>query len=162
MLAKDSSERLESATDVLSALDAIDLAGADVGAHGHAPLQGNESHALDRLAGGIFVGRHKEMGDLKAALEDALSGRGRLVTLVGEPGIGKSRTAQELASYAGLRGGQVLWGRSYEEQGMPPYWPWVQAIRYDSWPGRNPSLPRLISHSTIWTEYSEYCPGERY
>ena len=69
------------------------------------------------------------MGDLKAALEDALSGRGRLVTLVGEPGIGKTRTAVELATYAGLRGAQVLWGRCYEEQGVPPYWPWVQAIR---------------------------------
>ena len=69
------------------------------------------------------------MGELKACLEDALSGRGRLVTLVGEPGIGKTRTAQELCTYAGLRGAQVLWGRSYEEQGVPPYWPWVQAIR---------------------------------
>ena len=69
------------------------------------------------------------MGELKACLEAALSGQGRLVTLVGEPGIGKSRTAQELATYAGLRGAQVLWGSCYEEQGAPPYWPWVQAIR---------------------------------
>ena len=52
-----------------------------------------------------------------------------MLTLVGEPGIGKSRTAQKLATYAGLRHAQVLLGRSYEEQGVPPYWPWVQAIR---------------------------------
>ena len=77
----------------------------------------------------MFVGRQREMGELKACLEDALSGRGRLVTLVGEPGIGKTRTALELATYAGLRQAQVLWGRCYEEQGAPPYWPWVQAIR---------------------------------
>ena len=127
LLAKDPSERPESASDVLAALDAIDLA-ADVGAQGLAPLRGEE-HSLDSLAGGVFVGRQREMGDLKACLEDALSGRGRLVTLVGEPGIGKTRTAQELATYAGLRGAHVLWGRSYEEQGVPPYWPWVQAIR---------------------------------
>ncbi|MCI0824856.1 MAG: protein kinase, partial [Chloroflexi bacterium] len=125
LLAKDPSERPESATDVLSALDAIDLTNsveqpaADV----------EETHALDSLAGGVFVGRQREMGDLKAALEETLSGRGRLVMLVGEPGIGKTRTAQELTTYAGLRGAQVLWGRSYEEQGVPPYWPWVQAIR---------------------------------
>ena len=75
------------------------------------------------------MGRQREMGELKGCLEDALSGRGRLVTLVGEPGIGKTRTAQELTTYAGLRGAQVLWGRCYEEQGVPPYWPWVQAIR---------------------------------
>ena len=69
------------------------------------------------------------MGELKAALEDVLSGRGRLVTLVGEPGIGKTRTALELATYAGLRQAQVLWGRCYEGEGAPPYWPWVQVIR---------------------------------
>ena len=127
LLAKDPSERPESATDVLSALDAIDLTEAPALERGDGGI--SDSHALDSLAGGVFVGRQREMGDLKAALEDALSGRGHLVTLVGEPGIGKTRTAQELATYAGLRGGQVLWGRCYEEQGVPPYWPWVQAIR---------------------------------
>jgi tetratricopeptide (TPR) repeat protein len=130
LLAKDPSERPESATDVLAALEAIDLTVnvSSVRPDASGPLH-DEGSSLDSLAGGVFVGRQREMGDLKAALEDALSGRGRLVTLVGEPGIGKTRTAQELATYAGLRGAQVLWGRSYEEQGVPPYWPWVQAIR---------------------------------
>ena len=127
LLAKDPSERPESASDVLSALDAIDFSEGPPLERGDGGI--SDPHALDSLAGGVFVGRHREMGELKACLEDALSGRGRLVTLVGEPGIGKTRTAQELATYAGLRGAQVLWGRSYEEQGVPPYWPWVQAIR---------------------------------
>ncbi len=52
-----------------------------------------------------------------------------MVALVGEPGIGKTRTAQGLGTYASMRGGQVLWGRCYEGGGAPPYWPWVQAIR---------------------------------
>ena len=81
------------------------------------------------LASVSFVGRHQEMANLKATLEDALSGRGRLVMLVGSPGIGKTRTAQELAAEAENRGTQVLWGRCYEEEGAPPYWPWVQPIR---------------------------------
>ena len=123
LLAKDPSERPGSAADVLTALDGIDLT-AQV-----EQRPDEDTHSLDSLAGDVFVGRQGEMGELKAALEDALSGRGRLVTLVGEPGIGKTRTAVELATYAGLRGAQVLWGRSYEEQGVPPYWPWVQAIR---------------------------------
>ena len=55
-----------------------------------------------------FVGRQREMGLLTAALVDALSGQGRLVMLVGEPGIGKTRTAQELADYAQSQGAQVL------------------------------------------------------
>ncbi len=49
--------------------------------------------------------------------------------LVGEPGIGKTRTTQELASYAENRGAKVFWGRCYEEEGAPPYWPWVQTMR---------------------------------
>lgn len=123
LLAKNPLERPESALDVLTVLEAI-----DVSASIEAP-QEVATNVLDSLAGGVFVGRQKEMEELKAALEDALSGRGRMATLVGEPGIGKTRTAQELATYAGLRGCQVLWGRCYEEQGVPPYWPWVQAIR---------------------------------
>ena len=51
------------------------------------------------------------------------------MALVGEPGIGKTRTALELATYARLRGAWVLWGRCYESGGAPPFWPWVQAIR---------------------------------
>ena len=78
---------------------------------------------------GSFVGRQRELEELTAALDDALSGQGRLVMLAGEPGIGKTRTAQELASYAETLGGQVLWGRCYEREGAPPYWPWVQSIR---------------------------------
>jgi len=77
----------------------------------------------------MFVGRQREMGELKAALEDALSGQGRLVMLVGEPGIGKTRTAQELASHAQTIGAQVLWGWCYEAEGAPPFWPWVQPLR---------------------------------
>src|SRR5919106_800201 len=52
------------------------------------------------LTGRAFVGRQREMGKLKGALEDALSGQGQLLMLVGEPGIGKTRTAQELAAHA--------------------------------------------------------------
>ena len=77
---------------------------------------------------GNFVGRQQELAELKAALEDALSGHGRLVMLAGEPGIGKTRTAQELANHAQVRGARVLWGRCHEERGAPPYWPWLQAI----------------------------------
>ena len=79
--------------------------------------------------GRIFVGRQQEMAELRAVLEESIAGRGGLAMLVGEPGIGKTRTAQELASYAEGRGAQVFWGRCYEEEGAPPYWPWVQAVR---------------------------------
>ena len=76
-----------------------------------------------------FAGRQREMAELQAALEDAISGQGRLVMLAGEPGIGKTRTAQELASQAVALDAQVLWGWCYEEEGAPPYWPWIQPLR---------------------------------
>jgi DNA-binding SARP family transcriptional activator len=76
-----------------------------------------------------FVGRERELGALLAALDDALAGRGRLVLIGGEPGIGKSRLAEELATTAAGRGARVVWGRCWEGGGAPPYWPWAQAIR---------------------------------
>src|SRR6266545_6490621 len=85
--------------------------------------------ALDRLAGGIFVGRQQEMAALQVAVEAVLAGQGRIVLLAGEPGIGKTRLAQELASYAQQRGARVLEGHCYEGEGVPPFWPWVQLIR---------------------------------
>jgi DNA-binding SARP family transcriptional activator len=78
---------------------------------------------------GVFVGRERELAELLAGLEDALSGRGRLFLISGEPGIGKSRLADELANRAALRGAQLLFGRAWEAGGAPAFWPWVQALR---------------------------------
>jgi DNA-binding SARP family transcriptional activator len=74
-----------------------------------------------------FVGRERELAALLNALDDALSGRGRLFLIGGEPGIGKSRLAEELARRADRA--EVYWGRCWEVGGAPPYWPWVQAVR---------------------------------
>ena len=60
--------------------------------------------------GDVFVGRQTEMAELTATLDAALTGQGRIVMLAGEPGIGKTRTTQELAVLAEQRGAQVLWG----------------------------------------------------
>jgi predicted ATPase len=77
----------------------------------------------------VFVGRQRELRELRAALEHALGGHGRLVLLVGEPGIGKTRTAQELAAQARERHALVLSGQCYKGEGAPAFWPWVQMIR---------------------------------
>ena len=82
----------------------------------------------DRL-GDVFVGREAELGGLTAGLRDAIDGRGRLYLIEGEPGIGKSRLAGELAGRARARGLRVLWGGCWEAGGAPTYWPWVQALR---------------------------------
>ena len=50
--------------------------------------------------GQILIGRQREMETLTSAFDDALAARGQMVMLAGEPGIGKTRLAQELASHA--------------------------------------------------------------
>jgi eukaryotic-like serine/threonine-protein kinase len=76
-----------------------------------------------------FVGRVEELADLVSALEEAASGRGSLVLVTGEPGIGKTRLMSELAQVAAQRGVCVASGRCWEEGGAPPFWPWMQVIR---------------------------------
>ena len=78
---------------------------------------------------GAFVGRKRELAELIGGLEDAIAGSGRLFLLVGEPGIGKSRLADELSAHARTHGARVLVGRCWEAGGAPAYWPWTQALR---------------------------------
>lgn len=75
-----------------------------------------------------FVGRDQERAALLARL-DAIGSGGGVVLLLGEPGIGKTRTAEELGYRAVERGVRVLWGRCYEGEGAPPFWPWIQVVR---------------------------------
>jgi eukaryotic-like serine/threonine-protein kinase len=87
------------------------------------------ANPLESLAGGVFVGRERELDRMREAVDSALAGRGSLQLLVGEPGIGKTRAAEELATYARVSGARVYWGRCREDEGAPAYWPWVQAVR---------------------------------
>jgi DNA-binding SARP family transcriptional activator len=81
------------------------------------------------MGGGVFVGREAELEELRSGLEAAVAGRGGLVLLVGEPGIGKSRLADEVMRQGRALGALALVGRCWEAGGAPAYWPWVQALR---------------------------------
>ena len=63
-----------------------------------------------RAARGLsqFVGREAEQAILRQALDEAQAGHGRVVAIVGEPGLGKSRLAHEFASAAAAEGWMVL------------------------------------------------------
>jgi DNA-binding SARP family transcriptional activator len=78
---------------------------------------------------GVFVGREHELAEFVGALGDLEHGRGSLFLVSGEPGIGKSRLAEEAAALAAERGARVLSGRAWEFGGAPAYWPWVQCLR---------------------------------
>jgi DNA-binding winged helix-turn-helix (wHTH) protein len=76
-----------------------------------------------------FVDRESEMKQLRAALAAARAGERRIALVNGPPGIGKTRTASELALEAARTGFEVHVGRSHEGEGAPPFWPWIQILR---------------------------------
>ena len=78
---------------------------------------------------GDFVGREDELGALQSALERVIGGQGEIILVAGEPGIGKTRMSEEFLRYASAQGVRTLWGRCYEGDGAPAYWPWVQVVR---------------------------------
>ena len=76
-----------------------------------------------------FVGRGETLRSLESELAAALNGQGAVALVAGEPGIGKTRCAEEFAQIAEDQGALVVWGRCYEHPGAPPYWPWIQILR---------------------------------
>jgi tetratricopeptide (TPR) repeat protein len=81
-------------------------------------------------AGGrLTVGRERELGELAEALDGALAGRGGLVVLLGEAGIGKTHLAEVLAARARERGANVAWGAGWDGGGAPALWPWTLLLR---------------------------------
>ncbi|MET3441859.1 DNA-binding CsgD family transcriptional regulator [Variovorax paradoxus] len=91
-----------------------------------------------------FVGRRGELQLTHDALGGALAGRGRVVMLSGEAGIGKTRLAQEVATLALRRGMLTLWGRCLEEPGAPPFLPWTRAMQACLRACRDERLPALL------------------
>ncbi|MBI2913244.1 MAG: AAA family ATPase [Chloroflexi bacterium] len=76
------------------------------------------------------VGREEELAAHNAVLDEALAGRGSLVMLTGEPGVGKTRLAEEVAAQARSRGFFVAAGHCQEMGETAPYTPFVGAIEY--------------------------------
>ena len=133
LLAKDPKRRPKSAAEVIKALDNIQVSGKQSRGNGSSSSGMHTSSlsidSLEDMVDGVFVGRDEQMAVLRSGLEETMSGRGRFLMIEGEPGIGKSRIAHELAVYARERGAKVLWGRADEKGASTAYWPWVQAIR---------------------------------
>jgi predicted ATPase len=77
---------------------------------------------------GNFVGRTNEIARLSEAWARAALHSGSLVLIDGEGGIGKTRLTEEVASHAKSRSGRVVWGRCYEGEDAPGFWPWIQVV----------------------------------
>ena len=103
-------------------------------------------------ADGFLVGRDAEVEAGIAAWKTASSGERRALLISGEPGIGKTRLAAELAREAHAGGAIVLWGRCDEDVGvayqpfMEALQPWVASVPQREIDDR-PDLRRLLSQT---------------
>jgi DNA-binding CsgD family transcriptional regulator len=77
-----------------------------------------------------LIGRDREQSTLRAALDAALTGRGSLVLIGGEAGIGKTTLAEALLAEAAACGALTLVGRCYDLGEAPPYGPWTEALAH--------------------------------
>jgi len=92
------------------------------------PLEDNGRQPAGGLAWGRFIGRAEEMAALRNEIDAAFGAQASLVMVAGEPGMGKTRLAEEAGVYARLRGTQVLVGRCYEGESASPYSCFVEVI----------------------------------
>lgn len=84
---------------------------------------------LEQLVRGKLIGRSNELAQLQAHWNTALQARAHLVLLSGEPGVGKTRLANELIAHAQNEGAELLRGGCYEYEATTPYLPFVEAFR---------------------------------
>src|SRR6266498_2069505 len=87
--------------------------------------------------GRVLVGRVAERAILAGCLRSTLDGRRQLVLIAAEPGAGKTRLAEEAVDQARELGLACALGRASEDEGSPPYWPFLQVFR--GLPGRPPA-----------------------
>jgi tetratricopeptide (TPR) repeat protein/tRNA A-37 threonylcarbamoyl transferase component Bud32 len=120
LLAKLSAERYQSVTEVRGDLARISEGGA---------LAGESAATPARLP---MIGRDAEKEELLCSLEEAQGGRGSLVMIGGEPGIGKTRLTEEILAEARQRGFVTMTGHCYEGEGAAPYVPFVEMLEYSA------------------------------
>lgn len=107
-----------------------------------------------------FVGRRGELQALSAVLERARNGSGQICIVSGEAGIGKTRLCEEFCDRARRARVLAITARCLEEDGTPPFWPWIQVLRSatsisggaQTWPKRlhsalQPLIPEVFEHS---------------
>lgn len=76
-----------------------------------------------------LVGRDAELGTLCSLWDSAEAGRGRLATVSGEAGVGKSHLVRTLTGLVEARGGMPLVGHCYEFEQALPYQAIVEMLR---------------------------------
>ena len=78
------------------------------------------------------IGRDADLKQLTRQLEEALAGRGSLILIGGEPGIGKTYLASALLDAARSRGAFAVTGHCFEMEGSPPYLPFIERLEHSA------------------------------
>ncbi|WUH92888.1 AAA family ATPase [Streptomyces sp. NBC_00433] len=90
----------------------------------------------------VFVGREQALRQLAETLPAVAAGRGQVVAVSGEPGIGKTSLLRHFAESAPV---PVLWGACPEHVAAPPLWPWQQVLRMLAARLPQPSVPGPVA-----------------
>src|SRR6266511_2632337 len=97
----------------------------------------------------VVVGRHEELDLLHAALDEARAGRGRLVLIRGEAGVGKSRLTLQLEAVARSVGMRVLRGRAAASSSSVPFRPFAEALLGATRAAGPPEAPELAAYRSV-------------
>lgn len=135
---------------IQSGTNALAFKQPDSGAADNAgPVVPTSSEMVGRTHAGILIGRDKELFIMRSILQKVeqnarlqlvgsrrISGipldtqrEPQLVFLLGEPGIGKTRLAEELSREAQSNGWNIIWNRIYQLESGTPYRVWIEALR---------------------------------
>jgi eukaryotic-like serine/threonine-protein kinase len=120
-------------------------------------LEGRPSgEYLGALPSGPLVGRTDEIEQIALLVRSTIGGEGRLLLLGGEPGIGKTRLAQEVSQYLWRRGYRVAGGRCYEPERAAPYYPFFELLS-TALATASPGLRATVAET--WPELHALLPG---
>jgi tetratricopeptide (TPR) repeat protein/predicted Ser/Thr protein kinase len=123
LMSKSPDDRPQNATIVKEQLQALQR-----GEPEPSPADYEELSMLDRIVRGRLIGREIELVEARSAWQEVARGDGQLLLISGEPGIGKTRLAREIATQVEVSGGTALLGECYAES-QAPYYPFTQILR---------------------------------
>jgi len=109
-----------------------------------------------------LVGRNRELVVLRDQLTAALAGRGNLMLISGEAGVGKTALADALCREAADAGAHILIGHCYDRTETPPYGAWIEIVQYfralplqaDAPPV--PSLENVTGQATLFAQARDF------
>ncbi len=84
---------------------------------------------LESWEGDVFVGRDRWLARIESAFRASAAGRGRILVVSGESGVGKTRLLDEVMVRGGGWGATVATAWCEAREGAPPYAPWIELLR---------------------------------